>query len=234
MSDPPYDLPGKYWTTRIGNTPLSTLGFGYLPKPYQNPGPQIAIPSSTVDSASVQIAARKGWSVISSMLLSRDDLAQHWKTYRKGCAEAGRPANGDKWRVCRSILLAPTDQEAHTRAFSAEGGHRHFFGHMHGVYSHIGRLGVVKPRPDMRDDEVTVDTFLKQRLIFGSPKTVLAELLALRKHTGPFGTLILSCVDWTGVNAAWERESWSLLAKEVMPAFREQAAIIDAAQEAAE
>ena len=234
-SDPPYDLEGKYWKTQIKDTPLAALGFGQLPKPYQKPGPQIAIPSSTGDSPSVQIAGRKGWSVISSTLLARDDLARHWQTYRKGCAEAGRPADGGKWRVCRSIFVAPTDQEAHTRAFSAESGHRHFFGHMHGVYSHIGRLGVIKPRPDMRDDEVTVDTFLEQRLIYGSPKTVLNELLSLRRHVGPFGTLILSCVDWAGVSAAWERESWSLLAKEVMPAFRAQAAFIDAeAQQAAE
>jgi alkanesulfonate monooxygenase SsuD/methylene tetrahydromethanopterin reductase-like flavin-dependent oxidoreductase (luciferase family) len=227
-SDPPYDLTGKYWNTRITNTAMAGLGFGTLPKPFQKPGPLIAIPSSTPDSASVQIAGRKGWSVISSTLLSRDDLAQHWQTYRKGFAEAGRPADGGKWRICRSILVAPTDREAHARAFSAESGHRHFFGHMHGVYSHIGRLGVIKPRPDMRDDEVTVDTFLEQRLIYGSPKTVLNELVALRRQIGPFGTLILSCVDWTGASAAWERESWTLLANEVMPAFREQAAAIDA------
>jgi hypothetical protein len=32
----------------------------------------------------------------------------------------------------------------------------------------------------------------------------------------------LSAVDWGGPNAAWERESWSRLAQEVMPAFREK------------
>lgn len=232
-SDPPYDLVGAYWNTRIAASPLASLGFGHLPKPYQKPGPPIAIPSSTGDSPSVQVAGRKGWSVISSTLLPRDDLARHWQLYRKGCAEGERPADGGKWRVCRSIFVAPSDEEARARAFSAESAYRHFFGHMHGVFSHIGRLGVLKTRPDMRDDEVTVDTFLEQCLILGSPKTVLNELLSLRRHAGPFGTLILSCVDWAGVNAAWERESWSLLAKEVMPAFRAQAAFIDAAEQQA-
>ena len=234
-SDPPYDLQGKYWNTQIKDSPLAALGFGVLPKPYQKPGPLIAIPSSTADSPSVQIAGRKGWSLISSALLPQDDLAQHWQTYRKGCAEGGRPADGDKWRVCRSVLVAPTDREAHARAFGAESGHRHFFGHMHGVLSHAGRLGALKLRPGIRDDEITVDTFIEQRLILGSPRTVLNELLALRRQAGPFGTLIISCVDWTGANAAWERESWSLLANEVMPAFREQAAVIDGeGREAAE
>ena len=229
-SDPPYDLAGQYWNTRIKDSPLAALGFGRLPTPYQKPGPQIAIPSSTGDSPSVQVAGRKGWSVISSALMPDHDLAQHWQSYRTGCAEAGRPADGGKWRVCRSIFVAPSDAEARARAFSADSAYRHFFGHMHGVYTQIGRLGTLKTRPDMRDEDVTVDTFLDQRLILGSPKTVLNELLALRRHVGPFGTLILSCVDWAGINAAWERESWSLLVNEVMPAFREQAAAIDAEQ----
>ena len=232
-TDPPYDLQGSYWSTRIGNSPLASLGFGQLPKPYQKPGPQIAIPSSTGDSASVQAAGRNGWSVITGALLPRDDVAKHWQTYRKGCAEAARPADGNKWRICRTIFVAPTDAEARARAFSAESGYRHFFGHMHGVFTHIGRLGTLKTRPDMRDDEVTVDTFLDQRMILGSPDTVLNELVSLRRQVGPFGTLVISCMDWAGKNAAWERESWTLLANEVMPALRKRAALIDAEQQQA-
>jgi len=69
---------------------------------------------------------------------------------------------------------------------------------------------------------VTVDTFIGQRTIFGSPKTVLSELIALRKTAGPFGTLLLSAVDWGGPNAAWERESWTRLAQEVIPALAKE------------
>jgi alkanesulfonate monooxygenase SsuD/methylene tetrahydromethanopterin reductase-like flavin-dependent oxidoreductase (luciferase family) len=170
----------------------------------------------------VQAAGRKGWSVISSALLSTADLANHWTLYRRGCQEAGRVADGDDWRICRSIHVAATDQEARARVYSAASGYRHFFGHMHKVYSQLGRLGVLKARPDMRDDEVTVDTFIEQRTIFGSPKTVLAELIALRQAAGPFGTLLLTAIDWAGPNAAWERESLTRLVQEVLPALREQ------------
>jgi alkanesulfonate monooxygenase SsuD/methylene tetrahydromethanopterin reductase-like flavin-dependent oxidoreductase (luciferase family) len=221
-SEPPYEIIGKYWTTRIKDTLNPGLNFGWLPKPYQKPHPPIAIPSSTPDSPSVKIAGRKGWSVISSPLLSRSDLASHWRLYREGCAEAGRPADGNDWRICRPVLIASTDEEARARVFGPDSGYRHFFGHMHKVYTQLGRLGLLKTRPDMRDDEVTVDTFIEQRTIFGSPKTVLAELIALRSEVGPFGTLLLSAVDWGGPNAAWERESFSRLAQEVMPALREQ------------
>ena len=160
--------------------------------------------------------------MISSPLLSDEGFASHWQLYRQGCEEAGRPANGEDWRICRPIHVAATDEEAHARVYSPESGYRHFFGHMHKVYTQLGRLGILKTRPDMRDDEVTVDTFIAQRTIYGSPKTVLAKLVALRKQVGPFGTLLLSAIDWGGPNAAWERESLSRIAQEVMPAFRAQ------------
>ena len=223
-SDPPYDFSGTYWATRIKDAVNPGLHFGWLPKPYQKPRPPIAIPSATPDSASVKVAGRKGWSVISSALLSAKDLSNHWAMYREGCREAGRPANGSDWRICRTIHVAATDDEARAHLYSAESGYRHFYGHMHKVYSQIGRLGVLKARPDMRDDEVTVDTFIERCTIYGSPKTVLAQLIALRRDAGPFGTLLLSGIDWTGPNAAWERESLSRLAQDVMPAFREQTA----------
>jgi alkanesulfonate monooxygenase SsuD/methylene tetrahydromethanopterin reductase-like flavin-dependent oxidoreductase (luciferase family) len=221
-SDPPYDFSGTYWTTRIKDTVNPAMNFGWLPKPYQTPHPPIAIPSSSPDSASVKIAGRKGWSVISSALLSPADLANHWALYRQGCEEAGRPADGRDWRVCRTVFVAATDEEARARLYAAEGGYRHFYGHMHKVYTQLGRLAVFKTRPDMRDDEVTVDTFIEQRTIFGSPKTVLGKLTALRETVGPFGTLLLSAVDWAGPNAAWERESWTRLAQEVMPALAKE------------
>jgi len=220
-SDPPYDLPGEFFATRIKDTLNPGLGFGWLPKPYQKPGPQIAIPSSSPDSRSVQIAGRKGWSVISSQLISTEGLALQWSNYSRGCEEAGRAPDSDKWRVCRSVFVAGTDEEARQRVYHPQSGYRHFFGHMHKVYTQIGRLGVLKSRPDMRDDEVTVDTFIEKRLIFGSPKTVLDQLVAVRNAAGPFGTLLLTAVDWVGPNAAWERESLSRIAQEVMPALRQ-------------
>ena len=223
-SDPPYDLTGTYWSTHIKDSINPKLHFGWLPKPYQRPRPPIAIPCSTPESSSVRIAARKGWSVISSALLSTADLARHWTMYREGCAEAGRIADGADWRVCRTVHVAATDEEARAHVYAAAGGYRHFYGHMHTVFTQLGRLGVFKSRPDMRDEDVTIDTMIAQRTIFGSPRTVLGELVALRQAAGPFGTLLLSAVDWSGPNAAWERESWSRLTQEVIPALREQTA----------
>ena len=91
----------------------------------------------------MEAAGRRGWSVISSALLSNEGLANHWAMYRRGCEAGGRIADGANWRVCRSIVVAGTDEEARARAFGAESGHRHFFGHMHKVYTQLGRLAVL-------------------------------------------------------------------------------------------
>ena len=96
---------------------------------------------------------------------------------------------------------------------------------MHKVYSQLGRLGVLKSRPDMRDAEITVDTFIDKRTIFGSPKTVLAELIALRRDAGPFGTLLLERHRLDRAQCGVEAEFADAASpQEVMPAFREQTA----------
>jgi alkanesulfonate monooxygenase SsuD/methylene tetrahydromethanopterin reductase-like flavin-dependent oxidoreductase (luciferase family) len=229
-SEPPYDFEGTYFTTRIKDSLNVPLGFGWLPKPYQKGGPMIAIPSSSPDSKSVGAAGRKGWSVISSQLLSDEGFALHWQNFSQGCAEGGHPVDGDRWRLGRSVFVAGTDEEARQRIFHPESGYRHFFGHMHKVYTQLGRLGTLKSHPDQPDSDITIDTFIEKRAIFGSPKTVADKLIAMRKHVGPFGTLLLTAIDWAGPNAAWERESLSRIAQEVMPAVRQATGTVAAAR----
>jgi hypothetical protein len=46
----------------------------------------------------------------------------------------------------------------------------------------------------------------------------------LREEVGPFGTLLMTGLDWSGPNRDWERESMRLLAQEVLPKFRQHVA----------
>jgi len=73
----------------------------------------------------------------------------------------------------------------------------------------------------MTDEECTPEALIKECVIFGSPRTVLDRLVALREHVGPFGTLLQIGLDWSGANEAWERDGMRLLAQEVMPRFRQ-------------
>ena len=132
--------------------------------------------------------------------------------------------NGDKWRVCRSIFVAASDEEARARVYSPESGYRHFFGHMHKVYSQLGRLGVLKPRPEKRDDEVTVDTFIEQRAIFGSPKTVLAELIDLRRDGRPVRHPAVDRGRLGRSECGLGAQILRRLAQDVLPALRQETA----------
>lgn len=71
----------------------------------------------------------------------------------------------------------------------------------------------------MTDDEITVESLLESRVIYGSPQTVTERLAALRHQIGPFGTLVVSAMDWSGPNQDWEQELLHLLATQVRPAW---------------
>jgi hypothetical protein len=79
----------------------------------------------------------------------------------------------------------------------------------------------MKPRPDMSDDEATVEAIINGCTLYGSTKTMLDKLVAFREEVGPFGTLLMTGVDWLGPNEAWERQSMQLMAEEVMPRFQQ-------------
>jgi hypothetical protein len=60
-------------------------------------------------------------------------------------------------------------------------------------------------------------------VLYGSPETVARRLIEFRNRVGPFGTLLVTGVDWGGPNAAWGRESMHRLAEDVMPIVRRHA-----------
>jgi alkanesulfonate monooxygenase SsuD/methylene tetrahydromethanopterin reductase-like flavin-dependent oxidoreductase (luciferase family) len=218
--DPPYDLKGEFWTIEIKKGIVPALGIGYMPKPYQQGGPPISISLASPNSSSARTAALKGWGMISANIIPTYSVASHWEVYSKACGEAGVTPRGENWRVARNVLIAPSDSEAHDRVFGEQGSNCYFYTYMREVLSRVGLLVVLKPRPDMPDEEATVEAITRECVIFGSPKTVLDKLVAFREQVGPFGTLLMTGLDWGGANADWERESMRLLAHEVMPKFR--------------
>jgi alkanesulfonate monooxygenase SsuD/methylene tetrahydromethanopterin reductase-like flavin-dependent oxidoreductase (luciferase family) len=219
--DPPYDLQGEFWQIRLKDGIIPELGVGFMPKPYQTPGPPISISLASPSSSSARTAALKGWGMISANIIPTYAVASHWDVYCKACGEAGIPASGENWRVARNVLVAPSDSEAHDRVFVEQGSNRYFYTYLRAVLSRVGLLVILKPRPDMPDEQATVDAITRECVTYGSPKAVLDKLVAFRERVGPFGTLLMTGLDWGGPNAAWERESMRLLAQEVMPKFRQ-------------
>src|SRR5262249_41914925 len=65
-------------------------GRGYYMKPYQKPHPPIAVAASTPSSSSMRMAGERGWIPMSSSLLSRSFLADHWRLVEAGAPGARR------------------------------------------------------------------------------------------------------------------------------------------------
>jgi alkanesulfonate monooxygenase SsuD/methylene tetrahydromethanopterin reductase-like flavin-dependent oxidoreductase (luciferase family) len=221
--DPPYDFAGEFRTVRIKDAIIPNLGIGYMPKPFQPGGPPISISLASPNSGSARIAAQKNWGMISANIIAAWSVATHWKLYSQTCAELGKPATGENWRVSRNVMVAPSDSEAHDRVYGEQGANRYFFTYIREALDRVGLLSLLKPDPDMSDEAATAEAITEGCVIHGSPKTVLDKLVAFRDAVGPFGTLLMTGLDWGGPNAAWERQAMALLAQEVMPKFRQHA-----------
>jgi alkanesulfonate monooxygenase SsuD/methylene tetrahydromethanopterin reductase-like flavin-dependent oxidoreductase (luciferase family) len=209
---------------------IPELGIGYMPKPFRKGGPPISMSVSSRNSPTARVAAQRGWGIISANNVPRPALPAHWETYNKACADAGKQARGDNWRVARNVMVAASEAQARDRVFSEQGSNRYFYTYVREVLSRVGSLGSLKPHPEMSDAEATVDVITEGSVLYGSPQTFLDKLVALRDEAGPFGTLLMTGLDWSGANREWERESMRLLAKDVMPKFRQHVAAIKAAE----
>ena len=219
--DPPYNIAGEFWNVSLTNNVIAELGIGYLPKPYQKGGPPISLSLASPHSSSARTAALQNWGIISANIIPTYAVASHWAIYSKARAEIGKPADGADWRVARNVLVASTDAEAQDRVHGDKGSNRYFFTYIRAALGGVGLLSILKPRPDMADDEATVEAIAEGCILYGSPKTLLDKLVAFREEVGPFGTLLMTGLDWAGANEAWERQSMQLLADEVMPKFHQ-------------
>jgi alkanesulfonate monooxygenase SsuD/methylene tetrahydromethanopterin reductase-like flavin-dependent oxidoreductase (luciferase family) len=215
--DPPYNFKGEFWTIDIDKSVNRDIGFGFMPKPYQSPRPDIVIPAASANSSTIRLGAARGYLPLTSGLIDQSLVSNHWKMFQEGRLEYGKPAEGRDWRVVRSVFVAGSNAEARARLHDKRSSFAHFFHHMHTVLSGLGRLSALKSDPAMPDSDLTIESMIDARVIYGSPDTVAEKLAALRAQAGPFGTLLISGMDWSGPNAEWERESLTLLAKEVAP-----------------
>ena len=222
--DPPYDLKGEFWNVAIKDAIMPELGVGYHAE---------AVPAGRAADLDLarepefarrpRTAAQRGWGIISANIIPTYSVASHWAVYSKACAELGIPRPrrelaGGAQRHGRALR-----RRRRTTACSATpGSNRYFFTYIRDVLDRVEHPGRSSSRaPTCRTRRPRRRRSLKECVIYGSPKTVLDKLVAFRERVGPFGTLLMTGLDWGGPNEAWERESMRLLAQEVMPKFRQ-------------
>jgi alkanesulfonate monooxygenase SsuD/methylene tetrahydromethanopterin reductase-like flavin-dependent oxidoreductase (luciferase family) len=213
----PYNLRGKYWNISTAATLWPEVGIGNIVKPYQKPHPPILGTATDPDSKGLIALGRRGWWPVSSHFLHMNNVGSQWRNYAQGCAEGGHTADRANWRVARSILVADDDKIA-----NAYGGddprspYRFYMNQLASKLKRAKRLVTFKERPDLADENVTLDYILDNVVIRGSVNRVVDGILALQEKIGDFGTLLYCGKDW--VDPALSRRSMELMAEKVMPA----------------
>jgi alkanesulfonate monooxygenase SsuD/methylene tetrahydromethanopterin reductase-like flavin-dependent oxidoreductase (luciferase family) len=150
---------------------------------------------------------------MSSSLLSRPYLSDHWRTVEEGAQKSGRPAKRSQWRVARDILVGPTPAVARERAHAVLG--RNYVQHQR-----PNRLGTIqmtstKLDPSMPDAAVTVDYLMENLWIVGDAAECADKIHRVYEESGGFGTLLAITTD--ADDAGWDHESLRLLMDDVAP-----------------
>ncbi|MBM3265064.1 MAG: LLM class flavin-dependent oxidoreductase [candidate division Zixibacteria bacterium] len=214
---PPYHIEGRFWQVHLEKFVDDETLIGYPHQPFQKPHPPLFAPAMSLDSPTMKSAGRRGWAPMSSNLITGNVVANQWHTYEQGALEVGRTPNRADWRVCRSVFVADTKQEAERRVRTNS---------MAKNYNYIGRLfdkglgrKFFKRDPHMADADANFEYLMQEQIIHGDPDEVIRRLRLLMEETGDFGTLLILGYDWDDKDA-WVR-SMELFVHEVMPAFKE-------------
>ncbi|NPD14991.1 LLM class flavin-dependent oxidoreductase [Xinfangfangia sp. D13-10-4-6] len=215
--DPPYDIQGKHWQIKITENIIPELGVGFMQKPYTKPHPPIALTSMSPGSSSISFAVKKGYRPVSANFAPESTIISHWEKYVEGCEAIGREPTGEDWTIARNVLIGESDAQAEDWLMDPKGSNFYYFDYLFQVLKRADYISVIKPDPDMKDEDVTVEDIVRASVIFGSPKTVADKINSLRERSGPFGTLLMAAMDGSGENLERERLTMRSLAQEVLP-----------------
>jgi alkanesulfonate monooxygenase SsuD/methylene tetrahydromethanopterin reductase-like flavin-dependent oxidoreductase (luciferase family) len=220
--DAPYDIAGKYWTIRIRDSVQLDLGIGPMPKPYQNPSPQVFASAMNPSSGMASIAGGRGWGLVSANFNAPWVLGTHWDTYEAAAREARREPHRSLWRVARTILVAESDAQA-ADYLAADGNTiLDYYTYMFTQFQRTNNMRVFMATPDVALENVTLPAAIDAMVIAGGPRTVIDRLVALADEIGPFGGLLMAFHEWDRKDL-WKR-SMHLLVESVMPTVSAYAA----------
>ncbi|MBI4552134.1 MAG: LLM class flavin-dependent oxidoreductase [Candidatus Latescibacteria bacterium] len=216
--DPPYHVDGQFWKFKLEKYVDPETLIGYIHKPYQRPHPPLFAPAMTLNSPTMRTAGTRGWSPISSPLITGNVVANQWQVYEAAARAADHTPSRADWRVARSLFIGETTKEAQATVRTNSLGKN---------YQYIGRLfdkglgrKMFKRDLDMSDTDCNFDYLMTEQIIAGSVDEVVRRLERLIEETGPFGMLTLMSYDWDD-KAAWVR-SMELFVHEVIPALNKK------------
>jgi alkanesulfonate monooxygenase SsuD/methylene tetrahydromethanopterin reductase-like flavin-dependent oxidoreductase (luciferase family) len=216
--DPPYsiDLPNNRFKVSTERTMFAETGIGIMPKPYQNPRPEIVGTVVAPFSKGVIAMGKRDFHPLSANFLLAKWAATHWKNYAEGKAEAGVEADPADWRIARTVFVA--DDHATAQSYGkddANSPYRFYYNQLYTKLKKANRHVVFKHERDEPDEDITIERVLDDLVITGTVNDVVDQILAFREVTGDFGELVYAGMDW--VDEGLGRRSMQLMAEEVMP-----------------
>jgi alkanesulfonate monooxygenase SsuD/methylene tetrahydromethanopterin reductase-like flavin-dependent oxidoreductase (luciferase family) len=216
-SEPPIELEGRFWHVKMKDNLNPRFGVGHLHKPFQRPHPPIYVPSISRASAGLSRAAERGFRFISHHMIHKSALKEQWLTYSHAAEASGRAAYPSCWAVARNVFVADSTAEARRLAKgNSLGACIQYILDLTQATAPNG-VAMWKRDQEQADQDCTLDYFMDEVVIAGSPRHVMQQLLELREHIGSFGTLVLTAHDWDD-RGRWI-DSLELFAREVVPPF---------------
>lgn len=213
--DPPHKLHGKHWDIEMPEWTHHDIKLGYLPKPFQDPHPPVAISAMSPSSGSLKFAGQRGYMPVSANFIAGWSLKTHWPTYCAGAAETGQSADPENWHVARSIYVDDTDAAAEAFSKKPGGAIDYYYDYLYQIFDRSNYKAPFVAQAGDDPEKLTPQIVRDACVIHGSPETVATKILELREEVGHFGTLLYAAHDW--VDKARMKNSMRLMAEEVMP-----------------
>jgi alkanesulfonate monooxygenase SsuD/methylene tetrahydromethanopterin reductase-like flavin-dependent oxidoreductase (luciferase family) len=214
-TDPPYKMHGKHWTIDMKEWTFHDIKMGYVPKPFQQPHPPIAISAMSPSSGSLKFAGARGYMPVTANFIASWSAATHWAAYCAGAEEGGLTPDPKQWHVARSIYVAESDAEAEAFVKLPGGSYDYYYEYLFKIFDRSDFKAPFVANKGDDPEQLTHQGVRDGCVIHGSPETVARKILELRDEIGDFGTLLYAAHDW--VDKAAMQNSIRLMAKEVMP-----------------
>lgn len=180
---------------------------------------EIAVTALSSPSPSIKFAGQNNYSPI-TFFSGLGRMKSHWDSWSSTMLEHGRTPDRSRYRVCRDIIVAETDEKA--RELAINGGLGAAGSYLMPVYKEFGLLNDVIEESDrpISVEDLDLDYMADHVWLCGSPETVTKKIQKMYDACGGFGTIVTQTFDYMD-NPEPYFESMRLLAEEVVPNIKE-------------
>jgi alkanesulfonate monooxygenase SsuD/methylene tetrahydromethanopterin reductase-like flavin-dependent oxidoreductase (luciferase family) len=205
-----FSYQGKYYTFN---------DIHVLPKPYQKPHPPLRVAATTRDT--FPQVGTAGYPIFVGLRgMDRPDLVHYLNVYRDAWHEAGHAGNGDVY-LRLPIYVASTAEQARSEPeASTMHSYRRLAQSFATSAASVGTTGSEeRAQRAQRLSKVTYDELLQDRLAYGTPEAVVAQVNDMQEELQLSG--VLAEINVGGLNTQEKvLDSLRLFTKEVVPALR--------------